>query len=298
MTPLPPEKRPVGLRWPLTRIKSIVESAVAPEKSTAAESHQIERRRRKRAKIAAQIRVRPIDSSSPFQEVCKTVDVSRDGILFVSPHSGYWVGQHLEVTFPYSTAPSALNNPQPAQVVRVFDSGGGHFGVAVQFANAVKSMAATPAAGNDVVTNPARGNSAAVVLVVESDARMAGLLRGSLEADGYTVVMASTAQSALDILKTTVPAVLVAPEHSDIDGHDLCHIVRRNDRLQHVPLILVTQLAQPADSSVQQLGAVVSVAKSSKPDRLVQMIRLLAPPPAKGGSAYGAPVQKDLERSI
>jgi CheY-like chemotaxis protein len=298
MTPLPPEKRPVGLRCCVSPIKSTTESAETPQKPTGLASPPVERRRRKRAKIASQVHVRASDSSATFQEVCTTVDVSRDGILFVSTHAGYWVGQHLEATFPYSTAPSALNNPQPAQVVRVFDSGGGHFGVAVQFANAIKSSSKSRAAEDDAAANPARGKSVALVLVVESDARMAGLLRGSLEADGYSVILVSTAQSALDVLKTTVPAILIAPEHSDMDGHDLCHIVRRNDRLQHVPLILVTKSAQPADPSTQQLGAVVSVAKSSNPDRLMQMIRLLAPPPAKGRSAYGAPVQKDLERSL
>jgi CheY-like chemotaxis protein len=247
--------------------------------------------------MAAQIRLRLINSPTPFQEVCKTVDVSRDGVLFLSPHSGYWVGQRLEVTFPYSTDPSALNHPQPAQVVRVFDSRGGLFGVGVQFATAA-SRGVKSTAGNGTSANPARSSSSAVVLAVEPDPRMADLLRESLEPDGYSVVVVPTAQAALDILKTTVPVVFITnAENSDIDGHDLCLIIKRSDRLEHIPIILLSLSTQPAENTSQQLGAVVSIAKSSNPDRLVQMIRLLAPPPSKS-SAYGAPVQKDLERSL
>src|SRR5260370_18485679 len=67
----------------------------------------IERRRRKRAKITAQVHVRVVNSPEPFEEVCKSVDVSRDGLLFTSARAGYWKGQTLEVTFPYSPAPGS-----------------------------------------------------------------------------------------------------------------------------------------------------------------------------------------------
>src|ERR1700758_1016501 len=95
----------------------------------------IERRRRKRAKISAQVHVRVMNSPEPFEEVCKSLDVSRDGLLFLSARAGYWKGQQLEVTFPYSTAAAEFNTPQKAEVVRV-ESGNGQHGVAVQFAAA------------------------------------------------------------------------------------------------------------------------------------------------------------------
>jgi hypothetical protein len=58
-------------------------------------SSGIERRRRKRAKISAQVHVRAINSPEPFEEVCKSEDVSRDGLLFMSARAGYWKGQEL-----------------------------------------------------------------------------------------------------------------------------------------------------------------------------------------------------------
>lgn len=276
------------MRCALKLKKSPTERAADPQKESSGPG--LERRRRKRAKLSSPVRVGLLNSPAASQEVCKTVDVSRDGILFLCSHSRYMVGQRLEVTFPYSTAPSALNQPQPADVVRVFESGAGLFGVAVQFAPATASAKAS-------AHQAEHASPSAIVLLVESDSRAAGRLRDSLQREGYAAIVVATAQAALDVLKTTIPVVFVAPEHSDIDGHDLCVIVRRNDRLQHVPVILLTQSAQPADPSTQQLGAVVSIERASSPDRLVQMIRLLAPPPRKT-TAYGAPVRKDLERSL
>lgn len=274
--------------------KPTVESAAKPRKAEPGATPKIERRRRKRAKMSSPVRVRLVDSTAPFQEVCNTVDVSRDGILFASAHSGYWPGQRLEVTFPYSTAPSALNSPQFANVVRVFDLGGGLSGVGVQFASASASREASASSTGRVNSQPGHTSQSAVVLVVESDARAADLLRNALQRDGYTVVVASSTQAAVDILRTTVPAVLVASEN--IHGRDLCLAVKRSQGSQHIPIVLLTNSEKPASSQTNQRGAVVSVAKSANSGRLLQMIRLLAPPPGKC-SAYGA-VQKDLEPSL
>ena len=48
-----------------------------------------------------------------------------------------------------------------------------------------------------------------------------------------------------------------------------------------VPVILMTRSAQPADyATSHQLGAMVCMAKPFKPERLQQVVRLVAPPPA------------------
>lgn len=261
----------------------------------------VDRRRRKRAKISAQVHVRVADSPEPFEEVCKSIDVSRDGLLFVAARAGYWKGQRLEVTFPYSTAASALNKSQGAEVVRVNEHGGGLFGIAVQFvaANAAETDS-DPAMAGVGKTAPAQEKKAAVVLAVEPDQRTADTMRALLQQDGYTVVIVPTAQAALDVLKTTVPAVFLAEvEGEDMSGHDLCLIIKRNDRLQHVPVILLTRSAQPADySASHQLGAVVCMAKPFKPERLLHVVRLVAPPPTHK-SVYGSRVYNSaIERTL
>jgi CheY-like chemotaxis protein len=256
----------------------------------------IERRRRKRAKITAQVHVRLVNSPETFEEVGQSVDVSRDGLLFIAGRAGYWKGQRLDVIFPYSNAAAALNTAQTAEVVRSTEQPGGKFAVAVQFINArseakdEKKGVTVPGMAALSKATPALAEKAqSIVLAVESDQRTADTMRALLQQDGYTVIIVATAKAALDVLKTTIPAVFLAEvEAEDMSGHDLCLIIKRNDRLQHVPVILLTRSAQPADySASHQLGAVVCMAKPFKPERLLHVVRLVAPPPTQK-NAYGS----------
>jgi CheY-like chemotaxis protein len=264
-----------------------------------------DRRRRRRAKISAQLHIRVSDSHTPAEEICTSIDVSRDGLLFATSRVGYAVGQQIDVTFPYSSAATALNKPEPAEVVRVVEQPNNRFGVAIQFIAAKpshqRSSASTVAAMGMVAnTQAVHGVEQSVVLAVESDPKTAEIMRGTLQQDGYTVIIVSTASEALEVLKSTIPAVFVAEvEGIDMSGHDLCLIVKRNERLQRVPVILLTRSAQPADySASHQLGAVVCMAKPFKPERLQHVVRLVAPPPTQK-NAYGHRVaNSSIERAF
>jgi len=278
-------------------------SAGAKPKPQNFPANGVDRRRRKRAKISAQVHVSGVGSPEAFEEVCKSVDVSRDGLLFNSGRAGYWKGQRLDVTFPYSNAAAALNQPQLAEVVRVAENGNGQYGIAVQFLAAKPESAETPKNGASANAPGAQSSQAkqqSVVLAVEADARAADLMRNILSTDGYTVIVAATAQAALEVLRTTVPCVFIAEvEAEDMSGHDLCLIIKRNDRLQHVPVILLTRAAQPADyAASHQLGAVVCMAKPFKPERLLHVVRLVAPPPMVK-NVYGAKMHAGVvERAL
>jgi CheY-like chemotaxis protein len=274
------------------------------EGATAAVPNFTERRRRRRAKISAQLHVRPLNTSEPFEEVCMTVDVSRDGLLFLASRRGYWKGQALQVTFPFSTEAGAINQAQPAEVVRVTETAGKKFAVAVQFeAAAVQAKDADKSGAFSVGggATPSQAKQQQMVLAVESDGRTAEIMRNLLQQDGYNVVLVSTAQEALDVLRTAVPAVFIAEvEAEDMSGHDLCLIIKRNERLQRVPVILLTRAAQPADyTASHQLGAVVCMAKPFQPERLLHVVRLVAPPPSVK-PVYGASrgMSNAIERTL
>jgi CheY-like chemotaxis protein len=289
-------------------------SEVATDKKSRQESSEsqesranMERRRRRRARISAQVHLRTLNSPNSFEEVCTTVDVSRDGLLIAAAHAGYWKGQQLNVMFPYSSAGAALNQSQPAEVVRVTQTPGGKFSIGIQFLSARGERADRkggpafdPASADAHAAGHAQERRQSVVLAIEPDARSAEILRGMLQQDGYTVVTVATAQDALDVLKTTVPVVFIAEvECEDMSGHDLCLIIKRNDRLQRVPVILLTRSAQPADyTASHEMGAVVCMAKPFKPERLQHVVRLVAPPPALS-NAYGVPKYSNgVERAL
>lgn len=256
-----------------------------------------ERRRRKRVKVSAQVRVRAMhEHEVAFTEVAMTIDVSRDGILLSTSRADFHKGMTVGVTFPFSNAPNALNAEQPAEVVRVADIGGGQFGVAIQFTHANQRAAAAIAAkgagskenstvrGASIATKgePLHANAIRpVVLAVEGDARMQEQLKTLLTPEGYDVFAVRTGTEALDILRTTVPACFIADiEAEGTNGYDLCLIIKNSERLARVPVVLVTRTGTPADyAASRDFGAVVCMAKPFQPERMLQVVRLVAPSP-------------------
>lgn len=276
-------------------MSSTYQENTAETPKTAAPPSPAERRRRKRVKVSAQVRVRSMGKDG-FTEIATTIDVSRDGILFASVRSDFSKGMALGVTFPFSNAPQALNAEEPAEVVRTLDLGDGQLGVAVQFTHPNQRAAAAIAASGPGskeksnvhgASNSAKGETVRagvhrpIVLVVEDDRRAQEQLKALLTPEGYDVFVVRTGTEALDILRTTIPACFIADiEAEGTNGYDLCLIIKNSDRLARVPVVLVTRSAQPADyAASRDFGAVVCMAKPFQPERMLQVVRLVAPSP-------------------
>jgi CheY-like chemotaxis protein len=275
--------------------------------STASPVNPAERRRRKRVKVSAQLRVRSTEAGAPlFDEVAMTIDVSRDGILFSTTRTDFRKGMFVGVTFPYAATPSAINTEQRAEVMRVQDQGNGNFAVAIQFMHAQQRAAAAIAATGpgSKEKSTMHGASTAgrgaprhaplprpVVLLVENDLKAQEHLKSLLTPEGYDVFAVRTGNEALDILRTTAPACFITDiEAEGTNGYDLCLIIKSSERLARVPVVLVTKSGQPADyAASRDFGAVVCMAKPFQPERMLQVVRLVAPSPyAPQPKTYGA----------
>jgi two-component system cell cycle response regulator DivK len=251
------------------------EDIVLPEQKKSPTGR--ERRKRHRAQVAMRVLVRGgIGSLEPFEDVGNTIDASRDGLLVRTSRGAYWQGQIIEVTVPYDGVPDPTNPPQRARVVRnaLLDN---HlfYGLAVEFQKALAMNADGVLVAGSVPMHVR-------VLAVEPDERMAGVIRDLLEADGYQVMNVSSSKEALEVLSNDTPDVLLAvAESGEISGQDLCAIIKKNARLQHIPVILLMHSAKPADYlSCHEVGAVVCMALPCPPGKLQHAVRLVAPPPS------------------
>lgn len=236
----------------------------------------VERRRRQRVKLAVQARVRgAVGTLETFEEIVKSLDVSRDGVLLATTRGGYAVGEQLQVTCPYWDAPTAINIPRKAKVIRNVILPNFEFALALQFLPGICAEEELAGACSPFA-NQVR------VLGVQSDPQIADRLREMLEQDGYNVVIAAKAQQALEILQNETPNVILAEaEGGDICGNDLCAIVKTCARLRHIPVILLTRSALPSDyATSRELGAVMCMTMPCKLDRLRRAVHLVAPPPA------------------
>ena len=102
------------------------------------------------------------------------------------------------------------------------------------------------------------------ILVIEDDKFLAKMLGKTLEGHGYGVVHAINGKEGL--MKASqggINLILLDIMLPDIDGFDLLETIKRNETINKVPVIIVSNLGQPED--IQQgraLGAVDYLVKS------------------------------------
>lgn len=119
---------------------------------------------------------------------------------------------------------------------------------------------------------------APVVLVVEDEAAISDLLAFHLEHSGFAPVVASEGRKALDLAHNgSVPALIILDLMlPDMDGLDILKILRRERRLAHVPVILLTARAEEADRILGlEVGADDYVTKPFSPRELMLRVQRL-----------------------
>ena len=101
-----------------------------------------------------------------------------------------------------------------------------------------------------------------------------------------SVKTAEDGQEALKILRNVVPAVVILDVMMPgMSGFDLCQVIKRNERLERVPVIFLTAKGSPQDYRTgMESGAVVYMVKPFSPEKLLQVVQMMAgassPPPS------------------
>lgn len=86
------------------------------------------------------------------------------------------------------------------------------------------------------------------ILIVEDSPTQAELLRFLLDVHGYDVVTVTNAKSALNVLRTDRPVLVISDiVMPEMNGYELCKIIKSDDDLKSIPVILVTRLADSDD---------------------------------------------------
>lgn len=248
-----------------------------------------DRRRRRRALISTPLRIRGVDlTEGGPDEVSTTVDVSRSGLLFVATHPGYARGMDVMVTFPYSTAPTAIHAEQRGRIARVHHLPDGRTAVAIALSPTGNGVDLVDAGGRKLNQEPVtpqktdnEESKKPLVLAMDADPAIRESLKDYLSAEGYQVIAVNNSSDARGVLNLFTPVLVIAEiEGEGLPGYAICAHVKGTPRLQRIPVVLTTGSAYPSDySSAHSLGAVVCMAKPYKQERLGHIVRLLAPLP-------------------
>ena len=113
------------------------------------------------------------------------------------------------------------------------------------------------------------------VLVAEDSQEGRYLLEKMLEGYGHEVIVASNGAEALEKALVQLPDIII----SDIlmpkmDGFQLCHECKRNEKLKRVPFVFYTAdyTSDEDEKFALSIGADIFIRKPTEPDILVQML--------------------------
>ncbi len=101
---------------------------------------------------------------------------------------------------------------------------------------------------NSVQPRVTEDSVAGRLLIVEDNRTQAAYLRGILERAGYEVESASNGREAIDVLSASRPdAVITDIVMPEMDGFELCRLIKSSKHLEGLSVILVTALSDPED---------------------------------------------------
>jgi len=119
------------------------------------------------------------------------------------------------------------------------------------------------------------GEESIRVLVVEDSRTQAELLRSTLVKHGFIPLVAENGRQALDMMEMARPDVIVSDVVMPVmDGYEFCRTIKNDDRYRHIPVILLTMLADSKDIVYALVsGADNFITKPYQPEYLISRLK-------------------------
>ena len=142
------------------------------------------------------------------------------------------------------------------------------------------------------------------ILIVEDDSDIAELVGRYLDKAGFATERVASGRDALGQLTSRPPDLLVLDLMlPHVDGLEICRIVRANEKIAAIPIIMLTARAEESERIVGlELGADDYLAKPFSPSELVARVRALLRRAQRGATpmktmTYG-PIVVDTDRHV
>lgn len=111
------------------------------------------------------------------------------------------------------------------------------------------------------------------ILVIEDEDKISEIVKAYLQREGYTVVVASDGETALEVLKDGFDLIILDLMLPDMAGEEICEMIRRDS---DIPIIMLTAKSDEEDR-VRGLGIGADdyVVKPFSPRELVARVKAL-----------------------
>ncbi|MBF0538580.1 MAG: response regulator [Nitrospirae bacterium] len=86
------------------------------------------------------------------------------------------------------------------------------------------------------------------ILVVEDSPTQGERLKYTIEKHAYHAHVVCNGVEAIDYLRHHAPTIIISDVlMPEVDGYQLCKVIKADERLKHIPVILLTSLSEPED---------------------------------------------------
>ena len=115
------------------------------------------------------------------------------------------------------------------------------------------------------------------ILVVEDDNDIAEMVIYNLKQAGYDVQHAADGLAALDMLRREPPDMVILDIMlPNLDGREVCRRIRQDQGTRHIPVLIVSALAEETDRVVGfEIGADDYITKPFSPRELVLRVKAI-----------------------
>ncbi|HYE39689.1 MAG TPA: response regulator, partial [Ramlibacter sp.] len=120
-----------------------------------------------------------------------------------------------------------------------------------------------------------RPQAAPVIMVVDDSLTVRKITSRLLEREGYQVLTAKDGLDALEQLRDVLPcAMLVDIEMPRMDGFDLARNIRGDERLKHLPIVMITsRIAEKHREHAKELGVNHYLGKPYSEEELLSLVK-------------------------
>jgi len=137
-----------------------------------------------------------------------------------------------------------------------------------------RGQAQAPHAGTPE-TAPGAGPQVPLVLVVDDSITVRRVTQRLLQREGYRVALAADGLQALERLAEEIPAVVLSDiEMPRMDGFDLARNIRGDQRLKHLPIVMITsRIAEKHRDHARELGVDHYLGKPYSEEELLSLVK-------------------------
>jgi len=138
-------------------------------------------------------------------------------------------------------------------------------------------------------------NGAASILIVDDEEDIRAVLSARLEAAGFHVGTVGNGMEALNRIRSETPNLIILDVMlPGVDGFGVCAMVKRDQRFNRIPIIILTARTQAQDRHTSfALGADAYMTKPFRADELLGKIRELLDGHGNGSSPKPQPEGAD-----